>query len=73
MMRLMIAAELAELSTCPLSQAVDFAAFRSRVQRAMGWVGAPQMMLRIGYPVASAGELPRTPRRTPASVLTVRE
>ena len=73
MMRLMIAAELAELSTCPLSQAVDFAAFRSRVQRAMGWVGAPQMMLRIGYPVAPAGELPRTPRRAPASVLTVRE
>jgi nitroreductase len=72
MMRLMIAAELRGISTCPLSQAVDFAEFRSRVQRAMGWVGAPQMMLRVGYPTAPTAELPRTPRRGPASVLTVR-
>jgi hypothetical protein len=70
MMRLMLAAELAGLSTCPLSQAVDFAEFRTRVQRAMGWVGAPQMMLRVGYPVAPTSELTRTPRRPPASVLT---
>lgn len=73
MMRLMIAAELAGLSTCPLSQAVDFAEFRSRMQRAMGWVGAPQMMLRIGYPSAPVSELPRTPRRSPASVLALRD
>lgn len=71
MMRLMIAAELRAVSTCPLSQAVDFAAFRTRVQRAMGWVGYPQMMLRIGYPVSPTTELPRTPRREPRAVLTV--
>lgn len=72
MMRLMIAAELAGVSSCPLSQAVDFAEFRTRVQRAMGWIGAPQMMLRVGYPIAPTSELPRTPRRDPAAVLTVR-
>lgn len=72
MMRLMIAAELAQLSTCPLSQAVDFAEFRTRVRRAMEWVGAPQMMLRVGYPTTPTAELPRTPRRPPSSVLTVR-
>jgi nitroreductase len=71
MMRLMIKAELLGLATCPLSQAVDFAAFRTRVQGLMGWVGYPQMMLRIGYPSASSSELPRTPRREPAAVLDV--
>jgi nitroreductase len=71
MMRLMIGAQLRGLSTCPLSQAVDFAAFRTRVQRAMGWVGHPQMMLRIGYPAAPTSELVRTPRRDVAAVLDV--
>jgi nitroreductase len=69
MMRLMIQAELLGLATCPLSQAVDFAAFRTRVQGLMGWVGYPQMMLRIGYPSGSSSELQRTPRREPAAVL----
>ena len=71
MMRLMIRAELLGLATCPLSQAVDFAAFRTRVQGLMGWVGYPQMMLRIGYPSAPLTDLPRTPRREPATVLQV--
>jgi nitroreductase len=71
MMRLMIEAELKGLGTCPLSQAVDFAAFRTRVQGVMGWVGYPQMMLRIGYASAAAADLPRTPRREPGAVLQV--
>lgn len=71
MMRLMIAAELNGVSSCPLSQAVDFAEFRSRVQRVMGWVGYPQMMLRLGYPAASTADLVRTPRRPVADVLEV--
>jgi nitroreductase len=71
MMRFMILAEQRGLATCPLSQAVDFAAFRSRVQRAMGWVGSPQMMLRLGYPVAPTSELAVTPRRGPDAVLSV--
>jgi hypothetical protein len=71
MMRLMLAAEQEGLSSCPLSQAVDFAAFRTRVQQAMGWVGYPQMMLRIGYPAAPTSELMHTPRRGPEAVLEV--
>ena len=71
MMRLMIAAELRGLATCPLSQAVEFAAFRARVQRVMDWVGHPQIMLRIGYPSAPTSDLVRTPRREPAAVLEV--
>jgi nitroreductase len=69
MMRLMIEAELRGLASCPLSQAVDFAAFRTRVQGVMGWIGFPQMMLRIGYPSAPTSELARTPRRLPSAVL----
>jgi nitroreductase len=71
MMRLMIAAEQRGLSTCPLSQAVDFAAFRTRVQRVMGWVGHPQIMLRVGYPSQPVSELVHTPRREPGAVLTL--
>lgn len=69
MMRLMIEAQLRGLSTCVLSQAVDFAAFRTRVQGLMGWIGFPQIMLRVGYPGAPVAELVRTPRREPAAVL----
>jgi nitroreductase len=69
MMRLMIEAELRGLASCPLSQAVDFAAFRTRVQGVMGWIGFPQMMLRIGYPSAPTSELARTPRRLSSAVL----
>lgn len=71
MMRLMIEAELRGLSTCPLSQAVDFAEFRSRVQRVMGWVGYPQMMLRVGYPSSPTSGLVHTPRRDVSAVLDV--
>lgn len=71
MMRLMLAAEQAGLSSCPLSQAVDFAAFRTRLQGLMGWVGYPQIMLRLGHPGGSSAELARTPRRSPQAVLEV--
>jgi nitroreductase len=71
MMRLMLQAELTGLATCPLSQAVDFAAFRTRVQRVMGWVGYPQIMLRVGYPRAPTTEIVRTPRREPSAVLEI--
>lgn len=71
MMRLMIAAEVRGLSTCVLSQAVDFAAFRTRVQGLMGWIGYPQIMMRMGYPTAPLDELVATPRREAAAVLQV--
>ncbi|MGN6607920.1 MAG: Acg family FMN-binding oxidoreductase [Jatrophihabitans sp.] len=71
MMRMMLAAEQHGLSTCVLSQAVDFAAFRTRVQGLMGWVGYPQMMMRVGYPTAPTAELAVTPRRSAEAVLQV--
>jgi nitroreductase len=69
MMRLMLEAELLGLGTCPLSQAVDLVAFRSRVRTLMGWQGFPQMMLRVGYPVTGDLQATRTPRRPVADVL----
>lgn len=69
MMRLMVQAELLGLATCPLSQAVDFAAFRARLQGRMGWIGIPQMMLRIGRPGTPITNLPLTPRRPVSAVL----
>ena len=71
MMRLMLRAELDGLATCPLSQAVDLVAFRTRLQGLMGWVGYPQMMMRIGYPVE--GQIAETPRRPVSAVLDVVE
>lgn len=72
MMGLMLQAQLLGLATCPLSQAVDFAEFRTRVQGLMGWVAYPQMMIRLGYPGQSTAGLPRTPRRPVSAVLNVR-
>jgi hypothetical protein len=71
MMRLMLEAELAGLASCPLSQAVDFGAFRTRLQGLMGWVGYPQMLLRLGYASAPEGQIAYTPRRPVAAVLDV--
>jgi len=67
MMRLMIEAELNDLASCPLSQAVDLVAFRARLQTLMSWSGFPQMMLRLGRPIGDAGG--RTPRRPLTDVL----
>ncbi len=69
MMRLMIEAELRGVSSCPLSQAVDLLAFRSRLQTLMDWQEYPQMMLRLGFPISPADPGARTPRRAVANVL----
>jgi hypothetical protein len=68
-MRLMIQAQLLGVASCPLSQAVDLLAFRSRLQALMGWQGYPQMTLRLGFPLPSAQPTVRTPRRPVSSVL----
>jgi nitroreductase len=69
MMRLMVEAERLGLGCCPLSQAVDLLAFRSRLQVLMGWQGYPQMMVRLGYPSTSSPVPARTPRRPLKAVL----
>lgn len=71
MMRLMLQAELAGLASCPLSQAVDLVAFRSRVQALMGWTSYPQMMLRLGYPPPDQSPPPPSPRRPVADQLEI--
>jgi len=71
MMRVMIAAQIAGLATCPLSQAVDLPALRGRLQVLMNWTGYPQMMLRIGYPGTTLGDPVRTPRRDVSAVLDI--
>jgi nitroreductase len=71
MMRLMLRAAAAGLATCPLSQAVDLVALRTRIRTLMGWTGHPEMMLRVGYPAQDAAPLPRTPRRPVSDVLQV--
>ena len=68
MMRLMVEAELAGLSSCALSQAVDMLAFRVRLQTVMNWTDYPQMMLRLGTPPAGT-PAPLTRRRAVADVL----
>jgi nitroreductase len=70
MMNFMIEAELAGLSSCPLSQAVDLVAFRVRLQTLMDWTEYPQMMLRLGPPPTGT-PAPLTRRRAPSDVLTV--
>jgi nitroreductase len=71
MMRLMLQAELAGLASCPLSQAVDLLAFRSRVQTLMGWTAYPQMMFRLGYPPRDQPVGARSPRRPVADQLDI--
>jgi nitroreductase len=69
MMKLMIQAEIIGVASCPLSQAVDLVAFRSRLQALMDWQAYPQMMLRLGYPSAPTGPTSRAPRRSVRSML----
>jgi nitroreductase len=71
MLRLMLQAERTGLASCPLSQAVDRAAFRTRVRSLMGWIGYPQMMLRIGYPPSGTPGPGRSPRRPVVDQLEV--
>jgi nitroreductase len=69
MMRLMIQAELDDIASCALSQAVDLMFFRSQLRTAMSWTGYPQMMVRFGQKPDSA-PAPLTARRAVEDVLT---
>ncbi|MEO8749693.1 MAG: nitroreductase family protein [Allobranchiibius sp.] len=70
MMRLMIAAELDGLASCPLSQSVDLLSFRTQLRAQMSWSGHPQMMLRLGQKPTGT-PAPLTARRPVADVLTI--
>ena len=58
------------LATTPLSQGIEIDATRQAIQRDVLRVpDCPQLLLRVGWPASTAGELPPTPRRDLRSVL----
>jgi nitroreductase len=66
----LLAATQLGLATTPLSQALEVEAVRRAIRRdVLHSVENPQLLIRVGWPVADAPELPPTPRRDLASVL----
>jgi nitroreductase len=59
---LLIVAQRLGLSACPVSQPVDLPAGRARLRTLMGWEQHPQMVIRLGIPLAGQ-QPPLTPRR----------
>ncbi|MPZ79026.1 MAG: NAD(P)H nitroreductase [Actinophytocola sp.] len=52
------------LATCPLSQALEVADTRAKIQEhVLGGAAVPQLILRVGWAPVAAEPLPRTPRR----------
>jgi nitroreductase len=65
--RVLLRLTAAGLAACPMTQALDWPATRTRLQVELSLVGHPQMLLRLGWPsVTGAG----TGRRPVADVLT---
>jgi hypothetical protein len=64
----LLAASGLRLATTPLSQATEVAEAREAVGGVLG-AGEPQILVRVGWPATTAGELPATPRRDLRSVL----
>jgi hypothetical protein len=59
-----------QLATCPLSQVREIEGVRSLVrERVLDGVGAPQIVLRVGWAPVRSALLPATPRRPLADVL----
>ncbi len=58
------------LATTPFSQAVEVGASRWRLRRdVLGVPEHPQLVIRVGWPVAGAGPVPASPRRPLPAVL----
>ena len=57
------------LATTPLSQATEVAQARAAIGRALQTAAQPQILVRVGWPATTAGDLPATPRRDLRSVL----
>ena len=57
------------LATTPLSQATEAAQARDAIGRALQTAAQPQILVRVGWPATTAGDLPATPRRDLRSVL----
>ncbi|GAY07326.1 dinucleotide-utilizing enzymes [Pseudonocardia sp. N23] len=65
----LLAATAAGYATCPLSQALELSATRTRVRNEAGGVEYPQLVLRIGRTFGHSGPVPETPRRALSAVL----
>ncbi|GAA2980310.1 Acg family FMN-binding oxidoreductase [Actinokineospora diospyrosa] len=65
-----LAATASRLVSCPITQSLESPSSRARVRaEVVGNTMVPQMVVRVGRPMAGAGELPRTPRRPVTDVL----
>ena len=60
------------LSSCPITEPLEFADTREAVRRdVFGTEGYPQMLLRIGWAPVNADPLPATPRRDLSEVVSL--
>ena len=64
--RLLLSASRAGLQASYLNQPIQTASLRPKLQHAIGAIGFPQVLLRIGFPKE---DLPAAPRRTLKSVI----
>ncbi len=65
----LLTATRAGLASTPLSQGTEVAVSRETLRRLVGITEHPQLVVRVGWPATSAGELPTTPRRDLRTVL----
>lgn len=66
----LLAATHLGLATCALTEPLEIAEIRTELGRELlGADISPQILIRVGWPVPGAGELPLTPRRPAAEVL----
>lgn len=71
--RVLLTATVEGLSASPLSQALEVPVARRALRAALGTVGYPQAMLRLGYLPADLPPLTLTPRRAVMDVLVPSE
>ncbi|OBI40293.1 NAD(P)H nitroreductase [Mycobacterium kyorinense] len=67
----LLAATASGLASCPITEPLEIAEIREEVRAdVFGTSGFPQMLLRIGWPLADADPIPATPRRPLSDVVT---
>jgi nitroreductase len=69
--RLLLTATVHGLSAQPLTQLMEVPVLRERARHALGLVGSPQVLLRLGYPASSRPGALSTSRRPVEQTLTV--
>ena len=59
--QVLLRATVAGLAASPLTQALDWPATRTQLRSRLSLIGHPQMLLRLGFPVAPAASTGRRP------------